>query len=69
MTLIAVYPSKKELKAAVGQKLRYQETSVFGAEYRDDGVLTVANRPHITGVGREFFAQVTIKGGLITKVT
>lgn len=70
MTLIARYPSKKELKANIGQPLRYMETSVSGGpEYRDNGTLTVANRPHITRLGREFFAQVTLKDGLIVKVT
>lgn len=69
MTLIARYPSKKELKANVGKPLRYIETSAFGPEYRDNGTLTVANRPHITHLGREFFAQVTLKDGLIVKVT
>jgi hypothetical protein len=69
MTLIARYPSKKELKANIGKPLRFIETSVFGPEYRDNGTLTVANRPHITHLGREFFAQVTLKDGLIVKVT
>jgi hypothetical protein len=69
MTMLALYPSKKELKAAVGQRLKYQETSLFGNEYRSNGVLTVANRPHITGIGREFFAQVTVKDDVIVKVT
>lgn len=68
MTLIVRYPSKKALKEAVGQTLRYTETSMFGPEYKSDGVLTVANRPHITGMGREFFAQVTMKGGIIARV-
>lgn len=68
MTLIVRYPSKKELKSHVGSPLKYTETSMFGPEYRRDGVLTVANRPHITGMGREFFAQVTMKDGLIEKV-
>ena len=69
MTLIANYPSKKLLKEAVGKPLRYVETSVFGPEYKPNGTLVVCNRPHITGIGREFFAQVTLKDGLITKVT
>jgi hypothetical protein len=69
MTMIAVYPSKKVLKENIGKRLRYQETSMFGPEYRDNGVLTVANRPHITGIGREFFAQVTMKDGIIIKVS
>jgi hypothetical protein len=69
MTLIARYPSKKECKAAIGQPLRYIETSAFGPEYKPNGVLTVANRPHITRLGREWFGQVTLKDGLIVKVT
>jgi hypothetical protein len=62
------YPSKKELKANIGQPLRYIETSMFGDEYVSDGTLTGANRPHITGRGREFFANVTMAGGLIKAV-
>ena len=69
MTMIALYPSKKALKENIGQRLKYQETSMFGNEYRSNGVLTVANRPHITGMGREFFAQVTMKDDVIVKVT
>ena len=69
MTMIVLYPSKKVLKENIGQRLKYQETSMFGPEYRDNGVLTVANRPHITGMGREFFAQVTRKDGIIQKVS
>ena len=62
------YDSKKDLKAHIGQPLRYIETSMFGPEYVDNGTLTGANRPHITGRGREFFAQVTMRDGLIAKV-
>ena len=62
------YPSKKELKLCIGKPLRYIETSIFGPEYRDNGVLTGANRPHITGKGREFFANVTMENGLIKAV-
>jgi len=69
MTLVVKYNSKKDLKQAVGQRLRYIETSMFGSEYRDTGTLTVAGRPHITGMKREFFAQVVMKHGLIQKVT
>lgn len=66
--LIANYPSKKDCKAAIGKSLRYIETSMFGAEYKADGVLTVANRPHITGKGREWFGQITMENGLIKAV-
>lgn len=69
MTMVVRYPSKKVLKENIGQRLKYIETSMFGPEYRDNGVLTVANRPHITGMGREFFAQVTMKDGIIQKVS
>lgn len=62
------YPSKKELKTQVGKPLKYIETSIFGNEYIDNGVLTGANRPHITGIGREFFANVTMENGLIKAV-
>ena len=62
------YPSKKVLKENVGQPLQYIETSIFGDEYVSDGQLTGANRPHITGRGREFFATVTMRGGKIAGV-
>ena len=68
MTMVVVYPSKKELKASVGQRLRYIETSLFGPQYRDNGTIVVANRPHITKMGREFFAEVTMTNRLISKV-
>ena len=68
MTMVVKYPSKKVLKESIGQPLKYIETSMFGPEYKSDGMLTVANRPHITGLGREFFAQVWMKNGLIEGV-
>ena len=62
------YPSKKEMKTNVGKPLKYIETSFFGNEYVSDGYLVGANRPHRTGLGREFFAEVTMLGGLIKSV-
>lgn len=62
------YPSKKVLKENIGKPLMYTETSLFGEEYIRDGKLCGANRPHITGMGREFFAEVTMRDGLISKV-
>jgi len=62
------YASKKELKENIGKPLKYLETSLFGEEYVSDGMLTGANRPHITGLGREFFAQVTMENDLIKAV-
>jgi hypothetical protein len=66
--LVFNYESKKVLKESIGKPLRYIETSMFGPEYRDNGILTGANRPHITGKGREFFANVTMENGLIKGV-
>ena len=66
--IIFNYPSKKVLTENIGEPLRFIETSVFGPEYKENGVLTGANRPHITGIGREFFANVTMKDGLIASV-
>ena len=66
--LIFDYPSKKDLAACVGQRLRFTETSMFGPEYDPNGFLTGCNRPHITGHKREFFANVQMKDGLIAKV-
>jgi hypothetical protein len=69
MTIQVFYPSKKELKACVGHCLHYRETSMFGAEYTDNGTITVARRPQLDKLpGREFFARVTLKDGIIVKV-
>jgi len=70
MTLLALYPSKKNMKENIGQRLSYQETALpmFGPEYRSNGVLTVCNRPHMTGLGREWFGQVTLENDIIVKV-
>ena len=66
--LIFDYPTKKAMREAVGQRLRFRETSMFGAEYRRDGVLVGCNRPHETGPKREFFAEVVLEDGKIAKV-
>lgn len=67
--LVTRYASKKELKASVGTKLKYRETSMFGAEYKSNGTFAVAHRPAVTGLpGREFFASVTMENDLIKKV-
>ncbi len=63
----ALYKTKKLLKAAVGEKLRYEETSMFGAEYSPDmsGVAMVGPSP----LQRKWYAQVWLTDGIITKVT
>ena len=68
--MIAHYTSKKALAECIGQRLRYEETSMFGPEYRADGEFCVSNRPCITGIkGREFFATVRMSDGKIVKVS
>jgi len=62
--LILDYPSKKALREHMNQPLRFQETSVFGPEYKPTG----SNRPHLTGHKREFFANVLMMDGLIAGV-
>ena len=37
----ANYKTKKDLKAAVGQPLRYEETSFFGPEFKENGTFCV----------------------------
>ena len=68
MSLIFPYKSKKELKENIGKRLLYIETSIFNMEYRSDGVIYGANRPHITGIGREWFAAITMEDNLIKSV-
>ena len=68
--LIVHYASKKALKESIGQRLKYSETSMFGPEYKDNGSFTASNRPMITGIkGREFFAVIEMKNGLIHSVS
>ena len=62
MTMYAHYKSKKALKESVGTPLNYEETSMFGPEYKSDGQFVVTN------VKRSFFAQVTMKNDIIAKV-
>ena len=62
----ALYKSKKDLKAAVGQPLRYEETSFFGSEYRDNGRFCVVG-PSPTE--RKWFATVTMENGRIARVS
>lgn len=63
MTMYAHYNSKKALKEEIGNPLNYQETSMFGPEYRSTGTFVVTN------VKRSFFAEVTMLDGKIVKVT
>jgi len=69
--MILNYQSKKELKENIGKGLRYTETSLFGNEFEQNGTFAGCNRPHDPrGTGkREFFAEVTMRDGLISKVS
>ena len=67
--MILNYPSKKELKTNIGNRLNYQETSMLNEEYKPNGTFCGCNRPHLTGYKREFFASVTMREGLIYKVS
>lgn len=66
--MLLLYKSKKELRASVGKRLRYRETSIFGNEYLSNGTFTGARRPYLQGGGREFFAKVTMKNDMIEQV-
>lgn len=60
------YRTKKELKKAVGQRLKYYETSLFGTEYRPNGTITVVGPDAYRN--RKWYAQVTLKEGVIVDV-
>ena len=68
MMLLTGYDSKKKLKECIGKPLQFQETSMFGAEYKATGSFVGARRPHLLGGGREFFAEITMKDDLIVGV-
>ena len=62
----ANYKTKKDLKAAVGQSLRYVETSMFGPEYKENGRFAVVGP---SPYERKWFAEITMVNGLIAKVS
>jgi len=62
----ASYKTKKALKESVGQSLRYVETSMFGEEYKANGTFCVVGPSPLQ---RKWFAEVTMKDGLIAKVS
>ena len=65
MSLLGLYPTKKALKEAIGQPLRYKETSVAGPEYRSNGTVDVQG-PHPDSL--KWAAEVTLKDDKIIKV-
>jgi len=65
MPLLGLYRTKKALREAVGQPLRYEETSIAGPEYQPDGTVVVV------GPSRDYqkwAAEVTLKDGKIIRV-
>jgi len=64
--MAAHYPTKKVLKASIGQALRYEETSFFGNEYTENGTFCLVGP---SSTQRKWFASVTMKDGLIQKVS
>jgi len=67
MTLAAAgYKTKKDLKASVGKPLGFNETSMFGPEYKADGKFAVVGP---SAYERKWFAEVTMKEGKIAKVS
>lgn len=62
----ASYKTKKALKETIGKPLRYVETSLFGEEYTDNGTFCVVGP---SPYERKWYASVTMKDGLIAKVS
>lgn len=63
--MVAHYATKKALREAIGQRLRYEETSMFGMEYKDDGKFCVVGP---SAYSRKWYAEVTMADGKIAKV-
>ena len=62
----ACYKTKKDLKAAIGKPLVYEETSMFGEEYKPNGRFCVVGP---SPYQRKWCATVTMENGLIKKVS
>ena len=60
------YPTKKALKSAIGQRLNYVETSLFGPEYKDNGTFAVVGPD---AYNRKWYARIEMKNGLILSVS
>jgi hypothetical protein len=64
--MAASYKTKKDLKSAIGKELRYVETSMFGEEYRANGTFCVVGP---SAYDRKWYASVTMKDGVVAKVS
>lgn len=58
--------TKKDLKTQVGQPPRFIETSAFGPEYKGDGCYAIVGP---SPYDRRWYAEVTVQGGVIAKVS
>ena len=56
------YETKKELRNNIGSELDYNETSMFGNEYKSTGTITGCNKK------RSWFANVVMQDDKIIKV-
>jgi hypothetical protein len=64
--MAANYLTKKALKESIGKSLRYEETSMFGEEFRENGTFCVVGP---SPYQRKWYASVTMKDGKIAKVS
>jgi len=64
--LAALYQTKKELKASIGKRLKYQETSMFGKEFVETGQFAVVGP---SPLNRKWYASVVMKDGVVVKVS
>ena len=56
------YETKKQLKENIGDILLYNETSIFGQDYKSNGTITGCNKK------RSWFANVIMEHDKIVKV-
>ena len=55
--IVATYPTKKALRAAINTPFRYHETSIFGDEFKFNSPLTVVGP---SAYDRKWYAVVTV---------
>ena len=63
--IAALYKTKKLLKESVGKRLVYQETSLFGSEFKPNGEFPVVGPG---AYDRKWYATVVMKDGIIEEV-
>lgn len=63
--MAALYKTKKACRESIGKPPRFQETSMFGPEYKGDGTYTVVGP---SPYERKWYGNVTVKDGLISAV-